>query len=275
MLFYLLWVFFFAVGNPQTDHHSGSKIVLRYTANNHTSEFTSYTMGDRRRMESRNSIQYRNADGVLVNKDPIPNVSIVRCDLGQSFDLNTHKGEYTLEAYPPDESGSKERAAEGQSETTDAEVPITLRIEITTVDTGEREEIYGHEARHVVTTLRQIHLNGSHQEPEVFATDGWYIDFDRRISCDTIRREETKNHGYARGVLGKSLSPERYEYVYIGARERGLAVKEVETPKSTAAPSTNASGSTYESEVTEFVEGPLDAILFEVPSEFKRVERLQ
>ena len=277
MLFYFLWAFFFGVGNPQTDRHTGSKIVLRHTANNHTSEFTFCTMVDRRRMESRNSIQYRDADGVLITKDPIPNVSIVRCDLEQSFDLNTHKGEYTSGAYPLDESRLKERAAEGlnKSETTDAEVPITMRIEITTLDTGEREEIYGHKARHVITTLKQIHLNDSHQEQEVFTTDGWYIDFDRRLSCDPIRRDETKNHGYARGSFGKSPSPERTEYVYIGARERGLAVKEVETPTSTAAPSTNSSGSTYESEVTEFVQGPLDAALFEVPPEFKRVDRLQ
>jgi len=60
----------------------------------------------------------------------------------------------------------------------------TLRIETTTVDTGERKEFFGHIARHFIITRKQIPLEGSHSEPQETLTDGWYIDLDPQVSCD-------------------------------------------------------------------------------------------
>jgi hypothetical protein len=61
---------FFLVGaGPQTETDIGSKVVLRYTAGDHTSEFTTYTTADRRRAESRNSVGRGNAAGVIEYMD--------------------------------------------------------------------------------------------------------------------------------------------------------------------------------------------------------------
>ncbi len=102
MLVFLSWVLLLSLGGPQAvGKNIGTKVVVRHTSGDHTSEFTTYTMGDRRRMESRNSAQRRNAAGVLEYVDPPDNVRIMRCDLHQTFTLNTVAKEYASAVYPP------------------------------------------------------------------------------------------------------------------------------------------------------------------------------
>jgi integrase len=108
-------------------------------------------------------------------------VSITRCDLGQSFELNLDTSEYTSASYPPMPRTKEEIARRGlQIPTTYVSDKPTLRIEITTTDTGERKELFGHIARHVVTTRKQIPLEGSHSQLQQSVTDAWYIDLKRR-----------------------------------------------------------------------------------------------
>jgi len=262
----------------QDDASTGTKVVMRYTSGDHSSEFTTYTMRDRWRRESRNSVGKANADGLMEYTDPIANVSIGRCDLGQSFDLNTKAKEYTSAVYPPrrlapELSAELTKQAQGSAE---AALPITKRVQITTLDNGEHEKIFGHIARHVITTIKQTDLDSSHPTTTESVTDGWYIDLEQNISCKPKLSKGNKTHGYALLFVGKSTLPVgRSEYTYIGARECGFAVKEIQTSTSAAFPGLrNSSGSIYESEVTELVEGPLDPDLFEVPADFKYVEHI-
>jgi hypothetical protein len=151
-----------------------------------------------------------------------------------------------------------------------------VRVEVTTVDTGERKELFGHAARHVVTTIKQTPFSDSPlMKAGVWVTDGWYIDFDQRVSCAPKPHEEIRTHGF---VWGKGSEPvQRTEYVEIGHREKGFPIKEVETSLSAIFPAGtpgNSSGAISESEVTEFVEGPLDPALFEVPPGYKLVKYL-
>jgi hypothetical protein len=39
------------------------------------------------------------------------------------------------------------------------------------------------------TTRKQIYLDEPSKEPDEFVTDGWYIDFDTKISCDPMQQE--------------------------------------------------------------------------------------
>jgi hypothetical protein len=256
---------------------TGTKVVVQYTAGGHSSEFTTYTMRDRRRKESRNSVGKRNADGLMEYADPLANVSIGRCDLGQSFELNTYAREYTSAIYPPRlASEPLGEPTKWTNESTEAALPVTKHVKITTLNTGEHEKFFGHIARHVITTIKQTDLDSSHPTTTESTTDGWYIDLDQNISCKPKLSNGNKTHGYALLFVGKSTVPVgRSEYTYIGARERGFAVKEIQTSTSTAFPGVrNSSGSIYESEVTELVEEPLDPDLFEVPADFKYVEHI-
>jgi hypothetical protein len=157
----------------------------------------------------------------------------------------------------------------------------TLRIETTTVDTGERKEMFGYEARHVITTRKQTALDGSNSQPSQSVTDGWYIDIDRSISCDPKPSLGSKRIGIlfsSVGVGNKQMPIDRPEFVEIGARETGLPVKEAQTfPMTTKfSDGTRAtSAHSAESEVTVLEKAPLDPALFEVPPGYKQVEPSQ
>jgi len=76
-----------------------------------------------------------------------------------------------------------------------------MRIETITVDTAERKEFFGHTARHVIITRKQIPLEGFHPRTTRTVTDAWYIDLDPQVSCDRKLSREKRTHGYL--VAGK------------------------------------------------------------------------
>jgi hypothetical protein len=279
MLFSLCWVLLLSVLGPQTAENAGAKMVIRNTFGGHSSDNTTYSMADRRRTEFRHAVQRTKEDGSVEWVDEVTIVLIARCDLGQSFSLNMKTEEYSVADYPPKRLTPEEMAARGMN--TPVAPQPTLRIETTTVDTGEHKELFGQVARHVITTTKQIPLEGSHMQAQETVRDGWYIDVDRRISCDPKPPAGSVSHGFVMGGAahgGTERMIERPEFVDIGARETGIPVKEVRTATSETVPATGVrrySDWVNESEVTQFEEGPLDPALFEVPPGFKHVERSQ
>jgi len=68
------------------------------------------------------------------------------------------------------------------------------------------------------------------------------------------------------------------EFVMIGERETGLAVRSVTTSKGTITlpdGTKKQMESKMERRVTEFEEGPLDPALFEIPPSFKQVDHFE
>lgn len=259
-----------------TGLNEGTMVVLRCTAGGHTTEFTTYTLKDRRRAEYRSPAP--NTD-VSVPGSPIymgrsANVSIQRCDLGQNFDLATATEQCSVSAYPP-----KWLVRQGVLQGWSAQLPApsvddtavpTVGVEIATVDTGERAEFFGHIARHVVTTVRQIRDKRWNGILEESITDGWYIDFDPWISCEPKPQTRFRLVDGCMSSGGITMCAPRPEIVEIGAQELGFAVREVRTPMNKA-----FWGSTYEIEVMQLLEAPLVPALFQVPAGFKHVQRLQ
>jgi hypothetical protein len=147
------------------------------------------------------------------------------------------------------------------------------------VDTGERHQFFGYQARHVITTRKQTRLDESvvAAEPDVWVTDGWYIDLDRRISCEP-KREAGGRAGFitsSASIGGKATPMERPEFVNIGTPETGLPVKETRTsPMATTSPDGTRSkmDHTEELEVTVLEKTAIDTMLFEVPVEYKEIE---
>jgi hypothetical protein len=249
--------------SAQLGETSGIRMTVRHTVYGTSSELTTYFRPDARRVEYRN----------LVGHEYGPHIaSIERCDLGEAFDLNLDQREYDARPYPPKPLAKEELAKWGLRP---AEVAppsaATLRIEITTVDTGERKDFFGHAARHVVTTRKETPLEGSHSGAQESVTDGWYIDLDTRISCDL--KWSANKRGFARLTIGNA-APERIELVQTGDVETGFPVEwkatsksEFALPDGTKSKTTSKNGMT----IVEFVEGPLDPALFEVPAGFKKV----
>src|SRR5258708_31317383 len=226
MLFSLCWILLLSVLATQTAENAGTKVVIRNTFGGQSSDNTTYWTADRRRTEFRHAVQRTKEDGSVEGVDEVASVFIVRCDLGQSFTLKMKAEEYSVAEYPPKRLTSEEMAARG----TPLAPQPTLRIEIATVDTGERKEMFGHVARHVITTTKQTPLEGSHTQAQETVRDGWYIDVDRRISCDP------KSAGSGSGFMaigavfgGKKMIKDLPQFVDIGAPDPHFALQKLQT----------------------------------------------
>jgi hypothetical protein len=124
--------------------------------------------------------------------------------------------------------------------------------------------------------MKQTPLEGSQQQFQEGITDGWYIDLNQELSCDQ-QSPGAKRAFLTVGVLGSGRVREKPEFVDIGPRETGLALKEVRISRgSHGLPDGNRTHSrvVIESEVTLFEEGPQDPNLFEVPESFQHVAQL-
>jgi hypothetical protein len=202
--------------------------------------------------------------------------AITRCDLGQVFELNLDAAEYVAAPYPPKPLTQVEMEARGLSK---LDIPQsdkpTLRIETTTRDTGERKEFFGHTARHVIITRKQIPLEGSHAQPQETVTDGWYIDLDPQVSCDRRLSKGKCAHAYL--ATGKQPA-EKPEFVDNGESETGFPVQSVTVSKDmyTAPDGINKQiNSKSETLVTQLELGRVDPSLFEIPAGFKQVQQIE
>jgi hypothetical protein len=280
----LLFLSFFLLqtssGPVQTTPGTGIKMTVQTGSDigfgKNESQSTSYIEADRKRVE------YQNATGGGVHPDgasdmrPGPHLaSITRCDLGQTFELNLEDREYVGFPYPQWPLARIEIATRGQLvlQKIDSAAP-TVRIETTTVDTGEKKEMFGHMARHVITTWKQTLLAGSHAEPQETMTDGWYIDLDTSITCDVKWPGDKGSHAHLR--VGSAL--EKYEFVDNGNAETGLAVEQKTRSRRTLTTSDGMKKEiayTNELKLTELTVGGLDPALFEIPPSFRKVENIR
>ena len=151
----------------------------------------------------------------------------------------------------------------------------TYVINTDVVDTGERKNIFGHIARHLITKEKRIggpeNCFVGNTESEV---DGWYIDY------DSLPLPQWPKTGVVALLVnqspreGSNHCSDKVEAHHTGPRT-GFALKETTTWLREDAPSGNTSkGYSSTREVVEFSEAPLSPALFEVPSDFKKVKEI-
>ncbi len=246
------------------------KITTRHTFGGHSREMTQYIKGDHKRLEYRSGSAHAEKSGGPVTWVYGPHIaSIQQCDTGKGFELNLDAHEYTWHLLPKWPTAEERKALAAKHAQLEERPKATVTIEITTIDTGERKQIFGRTARHVITTIKHIPHEGAVSEPSEQVNDGWYIDLDVRTSC------EPQSSGAVVGVLvpGSRLGSgkqDTYEFKQIGPRETGYPVQlAVKSPD-------GAEGFTSgnESEVIELSDQALDPALFEVPSDFKLVAEI-
>jgi len=153
----------------------------------------------------------------------------------------------------------------------------TVLVETETVDTGERKELFGHTARHIVTTRRTIPLAGAKYGADSAVTDGWYIDLMTHISCDPWWHLVRSGHAFLT-VRQQGEPDDVPTFKDVGEPERGFVVTSQQTSSGTITlrdGSTRPHVSTWETEVTELSTAAIDPALFEIPSGFKLVERIR
>src|SRR5215813_1784825 len=151
------------------------KITTRQTLGSSTFTTTEYYSGQNSRSEiqlsSGKTMGHHRA--IIRLRDP---------DKVQVYDLDLDSHEYV--SYQTDWKGGPVKSKPVKATPSGK----TYVIESETVDTGERKEIFGQTARHLITREKRIggpeNCYGGNSEYEM---DGWYIDFDTLPSWRRMR----------------------------------------------------------------------------------------
>lgn len=226
-----------------------TKVKMRQTQGGQTYENSTYIKGKRQRSESNG--------GQMVN--------ITQCDLRRNVMLMPAMQTYMIQPY--DQPSSTTGASTVQSSRPPLQQPPkkggVVTSTVTTRDTGERKQMFGYQARHIITTMMM------ESSPDACAKvntkmeiDGWYIDAAFALDCDlgsnyTPHRPNPTGNG----------CHDRYETKQVGAAKKGFAVWE----KTTMFGPNGVESFSTTNEVVEFSQATLDQALFEIPEGYREV----
>lgn len=249
-----------------TSLHSGSQ-------GSPASVITRYFHDARSRTDSRNGAAHalHPGDKLLYTWGP-RQALIQQCDARRSLMLNLDAREYTSTEL--DEHGVAKGSKPVVIEHKES-AKGSVEIFIDSVDTGERKEMFGHPARHIITHERRVASPDNCQHSMSSEMDGWYIDLD--VPSGSCYATPHRTSGAVLFAASSSYLQQKLEVHRTGVTETGFPVKLTTTTHTSLVQpggSQKEYASTFESEVTELSEAPLDPALFEVPAGFKRVAKL-
>ena len=222
------------------------KIKSRQTMSGQSYENTTYIKGKRQRTETMN--------GMMIN--------LTQCDLRRGVQINPQAKTYMVNSF----GGTTTTVTQPASATrTDGVVVAGGKITttITTKDTGERRQMFGFTAKHLIITMETVSSpDACTKSNSKIQTDGWYIDAEFVLDCDY----GTNPYAYNRGGKAGGCQ-DKYEVKQIGTAKRGYPVYE----KMTMFDETGKETMSMVNEVVELSKATLDASLFEIPQDFREV----
>jgi hypothetical protein len=219
------------------------KVKYKVTMAGQTRESTTMIKGPRERSEEHNGY-----GGDTVN--------ITQCDLKRTIQVSDSARKYIVTPMTGDDS-----APTGGSGGTDTSGGESRRGGVVTyvssaVDTGERKEMFGFNARHVKSSITmESSPDACSQMKQRIETDGWYIDLNVGLDCRLSRPPVAPNR--TQGGCRDQVRSRR-----TGAGKVGYPLIETMTMYG---PDGQVTFTTTK-EVVELSREPLDAALFDVPS---------
>ena len=225
-----------------------TKVKSRQTSGGQTYENTSYIKGKRQRSETNNGQM----------------IMIQQCDLRRNIQIMPQAKMYMIQPYDePATSVSPNTNTTTTSQPSAVKKGGVVTSIVTTKDTGERKQMFGYTARHIITTMEMKSSPDACSNVNMkMEIDGWYIDAAFALDCDS-NRAYTAYRPKAGGGCH-----DRYESKQIGAARKGYPVWE----KSTMFGPNGAESFSTTTEVVEFSQATLDPSLFEVPEGYQQVE---
>ena len=224
-----------------------TKIKSRQTSGGQTYENTSYIKGKRQRSETNNGQM----------------IVIQQCDLRRNIQIMPAAKAYMIQPYDQPSTTTPTTPNTSSSQPTAVTKGGVVTSTVTTKDTGERKQMFGYTARHIVTTMEMKSSPDACSNVNTkMQIDGWYIDAAFALDCDmggSYTHYTPKASGGCR---------DRYETRTIGLAKKGFPVWEKTTmfgPNGTESFSTT-------NEVLEFSQATLDASLFDVPEGYRQVD---
>jgi hypothetical protein len=222
------------------------KIKSKQTMSGQSYENTTYIKGKRQRSESMN--------GMMIN--------LTQCDLRRGVQLNSQTKTYMINSFNDgSQASSGSTAVSDKNGVVQAGGRVTTTV--TTKDTGERRQMFGFTARHLIFTMETVSSpDACNKTNTKMQTDGWYIDAEFVLDCDYGYQNYGGNTGRAGGCKDK------YEMKTIGTAKRGYPVYE----KMTMFDESGRETMSMVNEVVELSKATLETALFEVPADYREVQ---
>jgi hypothetical protein len=233
------------------------KMRTRHTANAQISENTTYFGQSRQRYQ-------------------FPGLAtVVQCDLDRTIQVNDRAKRYLVQpnapatATPEAAAASPETAPQGKTKSG------VITYTITTSDTGERKEILGRSALHLVVTTRQrASADACDKSSETITVDGWFVDLPEGTATCT-------NGPASRPAAqpAPSACTDKVETVVAGGVTAGFALESTTTivMGDDDKPADKSKGDTLARsvmrlEVLELQQEPVTEALFEAPRDYTEVK---
>lgn len=222
------------------------KIKSKQTMSGQSYENTTYIKGKRQRSETMNGMM----------------VTLTQCDLRRGIQINPNAKTYMVNPF----NTTVETVTKPGGTTVDKNGVVqsggTVTTTVTTKDTGERKQMFGYTARHLIITMETVSSADSCNKTKMkMETDGWYIDFEPQFDCG----DSASYGGY--NNYSKSGCQDKYVMKTNGTAKRGYPVYE----KMTMFDESGKETMSYVNEVVELSKATLDAGLFDIPEGFREV----
>jgi len=228
---------------PAAPPRNDLKITYRTTTSGQSMEATTMLKGARERSEMK----------LGYGRDII---NITQCDLKRTIQISDSAKKYVITPMETEDATPNTGAGSGGMAEPSRRGGI-VTYTTNAVDTGERKEMFGFQARHIKTSL-SIESSPDACTPfkQRTETDGWYIDFAFGLNCEVSHRAPMGMPG-PRGGCRDTVRVNRQ-----GAARTGYPLQETITsygPDGRVA-------FTQTKEVIELSREPLDAALFDIPA---------
>lgn len=221
-----------------------TKVKIKQTMSGQTMENTTYIKGKRQRTEM--------MGGAMI--------SLTQCDLGRDLQMNPGTKTYTV-TYYDDGTTKPGMAASGQAGAVTK--GGTMTVTTTIKDTGERKQMFGFTARHIIQTIEtESTPDACVPSKTKMEMDMWVIDAEFGIACTQTRQYNGQNGGKSAGCQDKIVQKT------LGTGKSGYPLWQKMT-------SFDASGKVSFSmtqEVVELSKATLDQALFEAPADYREVK---
>jgi hypothetical protein len=223
------------------------KIKSKQTAQGQSYENTTYIKGKRQRSEQ--------MGGQMI--------TIQQCDLRRDIQIMTQMRAYTVRPYDDGAAQASMAPADGARPDAERQKGGLVTSTVTTRDTGERKQMFGYTARHIVTTIEtKSSPDSCSPMNSKMETDGWYIDAAFVLDCDMERANAYRVRQPGGGCH------DRYETKTVGTAKRGYPVWE----KMTMFGEDGRESFTTVNEVVELSQATLDQSLFDPPADYREVK---